>query len=245
MASTGICALCQLSKTLQKSHILPEFLYDDVYDDLHSYVVLSPAPNAPARRRRKGVYERLLCLDCDQRRLGRLDDYAAKVFKGGIELEITDQADRLIVGNLSYPTFKLWQMSLLWRCGVSRSVGFEATELGPHAELLRAMLLEERPGQPYQYGCTVVLPSSHTVTRHFIHPPEPITIEGQRCYRASFGALWWLFTASSHSAAFPFQEGFLREPGVLSIFKEADHSSAFIRKLGTEIGAFDKPVNGK
>lgn len=95
MASIGICALCGLSKTLQKSHILPEFLYDEVYDELHSFIVQSTSPTAPAPRRRQGIYEELLCCDCDQRRLGRLDDYAAKVFKGGIELEMTDQADRL------------------------------------------------------------------------------------------------------------------------------------------------------
>ena len=119
MASIRICALCGLSKTLQKSHILQEFLYNEVYDDLHGYVVQSTVPTAPALRRRTGIYEQLLCRDCDQHRLGRLDDYAAKVFKGGIKLEMTEQADRLIIGNLSYKTFKLWQMSLLWRCGVS------------------------------------------------------------------------------------------------------------------------------
>lgn len=236
MVSIGNCELCGLSKTLRKSHILPEFLYDEVYDGLHGYLVQSTAPNAPAPRRRKGVYERLLCRDCDQHRLGRLDDYAAKVFKGGVELEITDRPDRLIIGNLNYETFRLWQMSLLWRCGVSRRAEFTATRLGPHAERLRTVLLEERPGPPHQYGCAVVLPSAHKVTRQFIYPPEPITIDGHRCYRASFGALWWFFVVSSHSAAFPFQEGFLHEPGVLCIFKEANHSSEFLLKLGQELG---------
>jgi len=237
MAAIGNCALCGFEKTLQESHIFPEFLYNELYDGLHSYRVLSTMPNAPNLRRRKGIYERLLCADCDQRRLGRLDDYAAKVFKGGIEIEVADQPDSLIVSNLNYEKFKLWQMSLLWRCGVSRRPEFEGTRLGPHAERLRRSLLEEQAGQPHEYGCTVVLPSSHQVIGKSIYPPEPITIDGHQCYRTSFGALWWIFVVSSHSAAFPFQEGFLREPGVLSIFKEHTHSSNFLLKLGKDLGA--------
>lgn len=252
MANIGICALCRMERTRQQSHIFPEWLYDDLYDDLHGYRVQSTAQNANSPRRRKGVYERLLCPECDQCRLGRLDDYAAKVFKGGVEIEVTDKPSCLIVSNLNYATFKLWQMSLLWRCGISRRPEFEATCLGPHVEPLRRCLLEQRAGQPHEYGCTVVLPASHQVMRQVIYPPEPITICGHRCYRASFGALWWFFVASSHSAAFPFQEGFLHEEpgrpnspeqipsgsGVLSIFKENTHSSNFTLKLGRELGAF-------
>jgi hypothetical protein len=236
MAEIGSCALCGLERTLLESHIFPEFPYDELYDGLHSYRVRSTAPNSPSPRRRKGIYERLLCADCDQRRLGRLDDYAARVFKGGVG-EVTDKPGCLIVSNLNYTTFKLWQMSLLWRCGASRRPEFALTRLGPHAEKLRRFLLEERAGQPHEYGCTVFLPSSHEVTKQFIYPPEPVTIDGHRCYRTLFGALWWVFVVSSHSAAFPFQEGFLDESGVLSIFKEATHSSNFILKLGKELGA--------
>ena len=238
MAGTGICALCGLEKTLQKSHIIPEFLYDGLYDGLHSYHILGTAPDAPNSHRRKGIYERLLCEDCDQRRLGRLDNYAARVFKGGIEIEVTDKPGCLIVGKLDYTTFKLWEMSLLWRCGVSRRAEFDATRLGPHTEKLRRHLLEQCAGQPYEYGCIVLLPSSHEVTKHFIYPPEPITIAGHRCYRASFGALWWVFVVSNHSAAFPSQQGFLNDQGALSIFKEADQSSKFLLRLGKELGAF-------
>ncbi len=104
------------------------------------------------------------------------------------------------------------------------------------------MLVEERPGEPYEYGCTVVLPSSHQVTKRLIYPPEPISIEGHRCYRAVFGALWWVFVVSSHSATFPFQEGFLSKQGALSIFKDAVHSSGFLLKLGKELGAFGSAV---
>ena len=238
MAAVEICALCREEKKLQKSHILPELLYDRLYDGLHSFQVLSTNPKANRPRRRQGIYERLLCSFCDQHRLGRLDNYAANLLKGGIEIEVTDLTDRLIVGNLNYKTLKLWQMSLLWRCGVSSRAEFRATRLGPHAEKLRRFLVNEDPGQPHEYGCTIVLPSSHAVMEQVIMPPEPVTIQGQRCYRAWFGALWWVFVVSSHSASFPFQEGFLQESGVFSIFKESTNTSTFILKLGKDLGAF-------
>jgi hypothetical protein len=167
---------------------------------------------------------------------------------------VTDTPDRLIISNLNYVVFKLWQLSLLWRCAVSRLPEFKATRLGPHAEKIRMLLLDERAGQPHEYGCNVVLPSSHALLRRALYPPEPITIDGHRCYRAAFGGLWWVFVASSHSQRFPFQEGFLHEfprqssperensqqqipvrSGVISIFKETAHSSNFILKLVSEL----------
>ncbi len=113
---------------------MPEFLYDELYDNLHSYLVMSTAPDVQSSRRRKGIYERLFCEECDQRRLGRLDDYAAMVSKGGAEIGVSEIPDCLIVGNLDYGVFKLFQMSVLWRCAVSRRPEFEGTDLGPHAE---------------------------------------------------------------------------------------------------------------
>jgi hypothetical protein len=56
---------------LQQSHIFPEWLYDDIYDDRHSYRVQSTAQDAHSPRPRKGLYERLLCPKCDQGRLAQ------------------------------------------------------------------------------------------------------------------------------------------------------------------------------
>lgn len=232
MRTASTCALCRLERSLIKSHIYPKFLYEKIYDNKHFYrVLLTESSGTPSTQHPEGVYERLLCEDCDRRRLGRLDDYAAKVFKGGIDIEITDLPDRLIFGNLDYAIFKLWLLSLLWRCGVTKQIEFKATSLGPHAEILRQMLLTEDPGLPHQYGCTVILPSSHEVIKRMLYPPEPINIDGHKCYRAAFGALWWIFVVSGHSADFPFQEGFLSQQGALCLFKEHKHSGEFLRKL--------------
>ena len=237
LEATEVCALCKNVSNLMKSHILPEFLYDRMYDGLHSYPVISlGGAELGVSRRKKGIYERLLCEHCEQIRLGQLDDYAARVLKGGVELEFHPNEEGVAVRNLDYTKFKLWEMSLLWRCGVSKRTEFTAVQLGSHAEKLRSHLMTGDPGRAHEYGCIIVRPSSYDVTKELVLLPEPVVVGGHRCYRAILGGMWWVFVVSSHSSAFHFSEGFLRADGVLQIFNEDLHSSEFLLKLGMELG---------
>ena len=232
--SVNTCALCGHDKQLVKSHIVPEFLYTDLYDSLHSYSVISTDPHSRKQRRKKGIYEFLLCCDCETH-TARYEQYASRVFNGGTELEISDEPNYLTVGNLEYSRFKLFQMSVLWRCGVSKRPEFSATQLGPHGENLRRMLRDGRPGASHEYGCILILPASYDVTRQLVYPPESVTLEGHRCYRASLGGLWWLYVVSSHSKSFPYRQLFLSQDGFLRIPKEARWSTDFILRLGQDL----------
>ncbi len=58
----GTCRLCLQDSVLRKSHIIPEFFYKNTYDEEHRLPEISLNPAVPNRwRRRKGVYERMLC----------------------------------------------------------------------------------------------------------------------------------------------------------------------------------------
>lgn len=129
----------------------------------------------------------------------------------------------------------LFQLSVLWRCGVSRRPEFKETQLGPHADKIRRMLVEGDPGNSHEYGCIVVLPSLLQITRRLVYPPEPVTCEGHRCYRASMGGLWWIYVVSAHSAAFPHRDLFLSETGVLQVMKEGRHATQFLINLGQHL----------
>jgi hypothetical protein len=52
---------------------------------------------------------------------------------------------------------KLFHMSILWRMGISSHPYYGFAKLGRDEELLRQMLLNGDPGEPWKYGCTVVL----------------------------------------------------------------------------------------
>lgn len=116
----GICALCQEENSLCDSHLIPEFFYDPLYDEKHRFNLLSAEPGQRLRFQKKGVKEPLLCVDCDTKKISRLERYARGVFFGGQEIAIQNARDRIIVTGLDYQTLKLFQLSILWRDGVAK-----------------------------------------------------------------------------------------------------------------------------
>jgi hypothetical protein len=151
MTQNGACALCCAVGTLQNSHILPEFLYEHVYDEKHRYNVLSVRNGEQNRIEQKGARERLLCLACE-RLLNTYETYASLVIKGGAKgVSYRREGSVLFLRGIDYCRFKLFQLSILWRAGVSSLPFFERVQLGPHQERLREMLLAGDPGKSSTY----------------------------------------------------------------------------------------------
>jgi len=89
----GTCALCLQTRALVNSHIIPEFFYRPLYDPkTHRYFQLSTEPGTRTVRRPKGLYEKLLCSECDGERLGALESYVRPILQGGVEIAIEDRA---------------------------------------------------------------------------------------------------------------------------------------------------------
>ena len=59
------CALCLREAALCRSHIIPEFLYEPIYDDKHRLKLLSVIPEQPTTYKQKGIWEKLLCEACE------------------------------------------------------------------------------------------------------------------------------------------------------------------------------------
>jgi hypothetical protein len=78
-----ICRLCLKEAKLVKSHILPEFLYRPMYGAGNRFFVISTDAMIPERTRQVGIFERLFCSNCDNKLLGRYENYAARVLMGG------------------------------------------------------------------------------------------------------------------------------------------------------------------
>ena len=147
------CALCLQDEPLQNSHIIPEFLYGVMYDEKHRYNVLSLAPERRERIEQKGAREPLLCRACEQK-FAKLERYASLVIRGGAPGMNGQRNGSIVsVAGIDYTQFKLFQLSLLWRAGVAKGRYFERVALGPHEELLRAMLHEGNPGPFDLYPC--------------------------------------------------------------------------------------------
>jgi uncharacterized protein YlaI len=131
----GTCQLCLDKKELRHSHILPEFMYQNLYD--HSpkrfyslNVDLDNSDNSKRRIEQKGIREYLFCVDCEVQ-LSKYENYAAetiyaKNLSNKAYIVKANQTPDLQYftyeySGFSYSDFKLFQLSLLWRITISGS----------------------------------------------------------------------------------------------------------------------------
>ena len=112
------CKLCLQDKVLCKSHIIPELLYKGMYDpDRHYLIEMFPDEEKKPGRRFTGPYERVLCRDCEER-LNKFECYAHKILWGGVELTVRRYPGQTCIDvfhGIDYRSFKLFQISILWR----------------------------------------------------------------------------------------------------------------------------------
>jgi hypothetical protein len=232
----GLCKLCLQDRPLVEGHVISEFLYANLYDpDLHKFHQLHTDETRRNIRRSKGLYERMMCDDCDNRIISGYETYASKVLNGGVELVMRSERDRIVVSEINYAKFKLFQVSLLWRSIVATMDEFQASRVpAEHAERMRLMLLNQAPGEPDEYGCLVMLPEMYQDLRHALLPPDPIQIAGHRCFRLLAGGLWWLYVVSRRAHSFEQRALFLSRDGTLHLMKEGG-STAFLRELAANL----------
>jgi len=193
------CALCQQDGPLRNSHVIPEWVYEPLYDEKHRFHILSADPTRPSWPEQKGLRERLLCDDCETK-LSVWEGYARNLLSGDIGTTSKRSGDLVWVYGADYAPFKLFQLSILWRAGVSSLPIFSRVQLGPHQERLRARLLAGSPGKPTEYGCALyALTTPEGIDRGLIVQPTLAKIDGVHAYHFVFGGLIWLYFVSSHA----------------------------------------------
>src|SRR5687767_8293608 len=125
------CRLCGKLAKLSYSHILPEFLFSPVYDDLHRTILVSSSEKEKFIQ--KGIREYLLCQECELK-LSRYEGYAINVIKNIPAFEEDLSGSFLFSNSVDYKLFKLFQLSILWRSSVSTNQMFANVNLGRHEE---------------------------------------------------------------------------------------------------------------
>jgi len=157
----AICRLCKEDKTLiEKSHIIPDFLYKELYDQNHrikkfnakGFVMgMSKISKLPT-----GEYEGgLLCKECDGVVLGKYETYLGKILANSempkdqkpICRKITNEngVEILEIHNIDYKLFKLSLLTMLWRSSISTRNTYKEVSLGPNEEKIRKQLINENP----------------------------------------------------------------------------------------------------
>lgn len=225
-----ICALCLQDGQLCNSHIIPELFYKPIYDkDPKRFFAISSNPNTKFDFEQKGYREKLLCEVCEGR-FNKWETYVSKILYQ--EAKVVEGNGRITIVDLDYNKFKLFQLSLLWRVGVSSRSEFTEVTLGPHEEKLRKMLLKENPGSQNEYGCSLVLcPKYREILQNLIISPDTIKVEAHHLVRFLLAGLFWNFFVSSHTPSIASENIFLNENGELPILFESKYSERYIEEL--------------
>lgn len=240
------CRLCLQACKLCDSHIVPEFLYRTLYSkEKHNFVQLSGPPKV--RKWQKGFREKLLCRNCEAK-LNKWETYAAQVMLGGTEIGLEKLQDTIMVLDVDYAKFKLFQLSVIWRAGASGLQQFSNVNLGPHEEKLRCMIEKDDPGAPADYGCLIIFtPTYFDLTSQMMMLPQETKFDGHRCYIFLMAGMTWVFFVSIHVRQLLHTEKmFLGLDGVLPVMIENAASKIFFEKTFTgwkESGNLDKALN--
>lgn len=221
------CALCQRTRSLCKSHIIPEFCYRPIYDKIGRGVVIDPLTGDRYRYIQNGIYEKLLCEECER----FLNETYEKPFKQSwYDNKPIDKLRDLplISVNVDYRSFKLFHLSILFRSSVAKHTAFSEVELTPkRIQELRRMLLEIEPYEDMMYPilCSAIW-ENDKIWDTIIGPPSQITLEGCEGYYVVFGGCQWFYFISGHQLG-EFAAPRLRSSGKLPVakmpFRYIDH----------------------
>lgn len=231
-----VCRLCSQQGKLCNSHIIPEFFYKlmQLYDSNHRFNIISTDPDQRSFFAQRGIREYLLCKECECK-FSKWEDYARGVLYGGEPIGITTDDPKGFECTVNYAKFKLFQLSIFWRVGVSTCEAFSSVDLGVHEGDLRSMLLDEEPGKAEAYGCIITQPSKHTnITSDMIHCMGMDDVDGVTCVGLLLGGFFWLFFLSA-IATEPFpKELFLQETMHLRILKTDKVIEQYIERLAPD-----------
>ena len=193
----GCCRLCLRQTELCDSHIIPEFLYSKMYDDKHRFIAMSADPRRADRFLQKGLSEKLLCKDCECK-FSTNENYARGIFFGGARFSTVCEPGLMKLAEVDYRKFRLFELSLLWRMGVSADAFFADVCLGPFEEDLRVKLLKDDIGQPLQFPCAITKVLLQGKPMNILLAPDRVKLYGQTCYRMVIaGFLFMLFVSKT------------------------------------------------
>jgi hypothetical protein len=236
--------LCASDARIVESHIVPEFLYEPLYDEKHRFFEISLDPGQRDKIKQKGLREPLLCELCEQR-LSVFEGYARQLFRGGIQITVIADGEHLRLSGIDYPKLKLFQISILWRAGVSRLPAFAQVDLGPHEPRLRQMLSLGDPGPASEYGC-VMSAAMHgrELLQGLVVPPTHATVDGQKAYRFVFGGLIFVYLVSSSQPPQVLTPAFAQPDGTALLRKQQVTEMKYLMSAFQELSQQGKLAAG-
>lgn len=225
-----ICKLCKTPQKLCRSHIIPEFFYNEIYDDKGRF--FPRRAGKIGRQEQKGIREFLLCDGCEGH-LSRFEKYGREVIFGGEEISGRRVPRAVLLSELDYKKFKVFLNSILWRMSVASGRMWKQVSLGPHEEKLRVQILNGNPGNELDIPvlCTAPLFEEQLVSDLILEPDFVRGHQG-RYYRVVMGGYIFSFFVSAPGSNWPeeLREATLKENGDWVILIKDIHEIEFLMK---------------
>ena len=226
------CRLCTSEAKIVVSHIIPEFLYETLYDEKHRFFELSLEPGRPDKFKQIGLREPLLCEPCEQQ-LSVYEGYFRHLLQSRTAVTCVSDGEHLRLSGLDYANIKLFQLSILWRAGVSTLPEFAQVELGPHEARIRQMLCLREPGANSDYGCIMsAVLHEHELLQGVVVPPTHARVLGHKAYRFVFGGLAFIYVVTSSALPSYVTQAFCQTEGTAVLRKQQ------VAKMGFLMDAF-------
>jgi hypothetical protein len=231
------CALCLKSAELRQSHVIPEFFFRQVYDAIHRCQLISTECSTPERYVQKGLREQMLCDTCEKK-FSRWEKYAKEAFVDGKGVALAREGNWLVIHGLDYRTFRLFQLSLLWRMSVTSLPFFKEVDLGPHEEKLRLALLSDNPLEPDQYPCLLVaVKIDGQFYQDGILQPSVVRIDGNRCYRIMIAGILFTFHVGNQPIPIDISPFILSKQNELRVLVQDIRNIPFLADAAVQFGA--------
>lgn len=244
-----ICQLCRLDKPLIKAHIIPEFMYSDLYNEQHRFYEFSIDEIREGKTLKPfiqiGEFDKgILCAECDNERLGSLDKYAQKLLFGqnltaaetpnctNYELDGYEFSECTNIDNTS---IKLFLLSILWRSHLTNRPKFSSVDLGPHADKIRDMIWNSNAGNYLDYPITITsfVRADYHYKDLILEPRKMKSKTGLNSYIFSIGSFQFMFyiNAVGHKLPEFIIELALKENNMKTVHLKDGLETTLIKKL--------------
>ena len=126
-------------------------MYNGLFNEKHFIAPVDLAEQKVKKFRPTGFYDsNILCKECDNEIIGKLESYSRIVLRGGkgkpesyprIERKINQLNQKYLhLINIDYTKFKLFLLSIIWRASISKQKISESVNLGAHEKIIGEMI---------------------------------------------------------------------------------------------------------
>ena len=199
------CRLCLQKKELRFSHIIPNLFFRKLKHENKSgqIIYFYMEGEGKIERGQNTWQEYLLCEDCEAK-IEKYETYASRLlyYPKGDDIRHVNTKDKRILQGIEPTQFKLFQLSVLWRAGISSLPMFSRIVLTKdEQEFLRKILHDESVWLYEQYWCDIVTYYDKYKrlkdSMQLIIQPTIEIKEGRIYYIFVFGGYVWNFNMSN------------------------------------------------